>query len=396
MQKNSLIPQLHSNVWLLTLAQALIGSIGPVIVFVGGFIGLKLAPSKTLATLPVACMIVGIAAFMLPAIKVLTLIGRKKSFLIAIIFGVLNSLFASYAILQESFWLFCTAIGLFGFTIAIMQQFRFAAMESVSDDKASSAVSVLLLAGLLAAFLGPEIAFQGKDFLSQEFAGSFIGLAILLSLSIVFILFYQQIDKHQSESHEATRSLKEIIKQPVFKASIISATVGFSIMSFVMTATPISMHSFSGFNIADTKWVIQSHIVAMYLPSFFTGALIKRFGQATILYAGILALLTCIIVGFAGQHYIHYWGALVLLGIGWNFMFITATALLPLSYSSSEKYKVQGFNDLTMFSCQAIASLSAGWVITSFGWQAMLSMCVPLLALSGLFIWQWQKNNNEE
>lgn len=396
MQKNSLIPQLHSNVWLLTLAQALIGSIGPVIVFVGGFIGLKLAPSKALATLPVACMIVGIAAFMLPAIKVLTLIGRKKSFLIAIIFGVFNSLFASYAILQQSFWLFCTAIGLFGFTIAIMQQFRFAAMESVSDDKASSAVSVLLLAGLLAAFLGPEIAFQGKDFLSQEFAGSFIGLAILLSLSIVFILFYQQIDKHQSESHEATRSLKEIIKQPVFKASIISATVGFSIMSFVMTATPISMHSFSGFNIADTKWVIQSHIVAMYLPSFFTGALIKRFGQATILYAGILALLTCIIVGFAGQHYLHYWGALVLLGIGWNFMFITATALLPLSYSSSEKYKVQGFNDLTMFSCQAIASLSAGWVITSFGWQAMLSMCLPLLALSGLFIWQWQKNNNEE
>ena len=341
-------------------------------------------------------MIVGIAAFMLPAIKVLTLIGRKKSFLIAIIFGVLNSLFASYAILQQSFWLFCTAIGLFGFTIAIMQQFRFAAMESVSDDKASSAVSVLLLAGLLAAFLGPEIAFQGKDFLPQEFAGSFIGLAILLSLSIVFILFYQQIDKHQSESHQATRSLKEIIKQPVFKASIISATVGFSIMSFVMTATPISMHSFSGFNIADTKWVIQSHIVAMYLPSFFTGALIKRFGQATILYAGILALLTCIIVGFAGQHYLHYWGALVLLGIGWNFMFITATALLPLSYSSSEKYKVQGFNDLTMFSCQAIASLSAGWVITSFGWQAMLSICVPLLALSGLFIWQWQKNNNEE
>lgn len=396
MQKNSLIPQLHSNVWLLTLAQALIGSIGPVIVFVGGFIGLKLAPNQALATFPVACLIVGIAAFMLPAIKVLTMIGRKKSFLIAIIFGVFNSLFASYAILQQSFWLFCTAIGLFGFTIAIMQQFRFAAMESVSDDKASSAVSVLLLAGLLAAFLGPEIAFQGKDFLAQEFAGSFIGLAILLSLSIVFILFYQQIDKHQSESHQATRSLKEIIKQPVFKASIISATVGFSIMSFIMTATPISMHSFSGFNIADTKWVIQSHIVAMYLPSFFTGVLIKRFGQATILYAGILALLTCIIVGFAGQHYLHYWGALVLLGIGWNFMFITATALLPLSYASSEKYKVQGFNDLTMFSCQAIASLSAGWVITSFGWQAMLSMCVPLLALSGLFIWQWQKHNNEE
>lgn len=396
MLKNSLLPQLHPNVWLLTLAQSLIGSIGPVIVFVGGFIGLKLAPSKALATLPVACLIVGIAAFMLPAIKVLTLVGRKNGFLLAVAIGVVNSLFASFAISQQSFALFCVAIGLFGFTIAIVQQFRFAAMESVSDDKAGSAVSVLLLAGLLSAFLGPEIAYRGKDWLPYEFAGSFIGLAILLSLATVFIFFYQQIDKHQSQQQQPTRPLKQIIKQPVFKASIISATVGFSIMSFIMTATPISMHSFSGFNMADTKWVIQSHIVAMYLPSFFTGILIKRFGQATILYAGIIALLTCIIVGFAGQQYLHYWGALVLLGIGWNFMFITATALLPLSYSSSEKYKVQGFNDLIMFSCQAIASLCAGWVITSFGWQAMLSMCLPLLALSGLFIWLWQKNNNEE
>lgn len=396
MQKNSLLPQLHPNVWLLMLAQALIGSIGPVIVFVGGFIGLKLAPSQALATLPVACMIVGIAAFMLPAIKVLTALGRKKGFLFAIFIGVANALFASFAIAQQSFWLFCSALGLFGFTIAVMQQFRFAAMESVSDEKAGSAVSVLLLAGLLSAFLGPEIAYQGKDWLQYEFAGSFVGLAVLLSLSTLFILFYQQIDKHQDQQQQSTRSLRDIVKQPVFKASIIAATVGFSIMSFIMTATPISMHSFSGFDIADTKWVIQSHIIAMYLPSFFTGALIKRFGHATILYAGILALLTCIIVGFAGQHYVHYWGALVLLGIGWNFMFITATALLPLSYSSSEKYKVQGFNDLVMFSCQAIASLSAGWVITSFGWQAMLSMCVPLLALSGLFIWLWHNNKDKE
>ncbi len=377
-------------------AQGLIGSIGPVIVFVGGFIGLQLAPTQALATLPVACMILGIAFFMLPAIKVLTILGRKRGFLLAVSLGIINALFSSYAIYQQSFWLFCISISLFGFTLATVQQFRFAAMESVADDKGGSAVSILLLAGLLAAFIGPEIAYQGKDWLAYEFAGSFLGVAVLLTISIIFLVFYQQIDKHQSQEHETTRTLKQIIKQPVFKASIISATVGFSVMSFIMTATPISMHSHSGFNIADTKWVIQSHIIAMYLPSFFTGALIKRFGQATILYAGIAALLTCIIVGFAGQHYVHYWGALVLLGIGWNFMFITATALLPLSYSSSEKYKVQGFNDLVMFSCQAVASLSAGWVITSFGWQAMLSMCLPLLALSGLFIWLWQKNNNNK
>lgn len=377
------------------LAQALIGSIGPVIVFVGGFVGLKLAPSQALATLPVACMIIGIAAFMLPAIKTLTLLGRKKGFLLAVSLGIVNALFTSFAIAQQSFALFCIAIALFGFTIATVQQFRFAAMESVADDQAGSAVSVLLIAGLLAAFIGPETAYQGKDWFANEFVGSFVGVAILLALSIIFVAFYQQIDKHQSTHVETSRPMSSIIKQPVFKASVISATAGFSVMSFVMTATPISMVAHSGFNIEDTKWVIQSHIIAMYLPSFFTGLLIKRFGHATMLYTGIMALFTCIIVGYAGQHYVHYWGALVLLGIGWNFMFITATALLPLSYSSSEKYKVQGFNDLVMFSCQAIGALSAGWIITSLGWELMLTLCLPLLALSAVYIWQWQQHHKE-
>lgn len=377
-------------------AQALIGSIGPVIVFVGGFIGLKLAPSESLATLPVACMIVGIAFFMLPAIKVLTLIGRKKGFILAVLVGVINALFTAYTIYLQSFVLFCLAISLFGFTIAAVQQFRFAAMESVEDDQGGNAVSALLIAGLLAAFIGPEIAFVGKDWLATEFAGSFVGVAVLLFLSLGLLAFYQQIDKHQHELHESARTLKAIIAQPVFKASIISATVGFSVMSFIMTATPISMHVFSGFDIAETKWVIQSHIIAMYLPSFVTGALIRRFGASVILYAGVLALLTCIIVGYAGQQYVHYWGALVMLGIGWNFMFITATSLLPASYNSSEKYKVQGFNDLVMFSCQAIASLSAGWVITSLGWEIMLTVSLPLLALATFYIYLWQKTNNKK
>jgi MFS family permease len=376
-------------------AQSLIGAVGPVIVFVGGFIGLQLAPSESLATLPVACMIIGIAGFMLPAIKVLTITGRKKGFILAVSVGVINACFTAYTIYLQSFWLFCLAIALFGFTIATVQQFRFAAMESVDDDKGSNAVSALLIAGLLAAFIGPEIAFVGKDWFATEFVGSFVGVAVLLALSLFLLVFYQQIDKHHSEEKSTARELKEIIAQPVFKASIISATVGFAVMSFIMTATPISMHVFSGFDIAETKWVIQSHIIAMYLPSFFTGALIRRFGASVILYAGVLALLTCIIIGYAGQHYVHYWGALVMLGIGWNFMFITATALLPMSYNSSEKFRVQGFNDVVMFSCQALASLSAGWVITSFGWNIMLSLSLPLLALATFYIYSWQKNNNK-
>ena len=386
---------MHPNVWLLMLAQAFIGSIGPVIVFVGGFIGLKLAPTKILATLPVALMVVGIAIFMLPVIKGLSIVGRKNGFILAILSGSINCLFAAYAIETANFWLFCGSITLFGIVIAAVQQFRFAAMESVSDELASKAVSILLVSGLIAAFVGPEIAFVGKDWFATEFVGSFVGVSVLLFLSLIFVCFYKPVSKPQEEINAPKRALKQIIKQPVFLASIVSATVGFTIMSFIMTATPISMHVYSGFNIEDTKWVIQSHIIAMYLPSFFTGRLIQRFGQANILFSGIIALLICIIIGFTGHQYVHYWGALVLLGVGWNFMFITATSLLPKSYTPSEKYKIQGLNDLVMFTCQAIASLSAGWVINSFGWNTMLVICIPLLIIAALIVINWRNTESK-
>ena len=372
-------------------AQALIGSIGPVIVFVGGFIGLKLAPNETLATLPVACMIVGVAVFMLPVVNILKRVGRKKGFLLAVFWGITNSLLTAYSIYLANFWLFCGSILMYGFLIAAVQQFRFAAMESVSEDKSSQAVSVLLLAGLIAAFIGPEVAFLGRNWFETEYLGSFIGVALLLLISILFILKYQPTEIKSLEQKSAGRPLSEIAKQPIFIAAIVSATVGFSVMSFIMTATPISMHVHSGFDLAETKWVIQSHIIAMYLPSFFTGKLITRLGQHRVLYLGLLAFLICILIGFAGRHYVHYWGALVLLGIGWNFMFVTATSILPSCYKDEEKFKVQGLNDMVMFSCQAIASLSAGWVIKALGWDTMLAICLPLLLITFFIILNWRR-----
>lgn len=387
----SFLPKLHPNVWLLTAAQSFIGAIGPIIVFVGGFIGIKLAPNETLATLPVAFMIVGIACFMMPVVKLLSKIGRKAGFIAAVIWGIINSLFIIYTLKIESFELFCFGIFLFGFLIASVQQFRFAAMESVTPEKGGQAVSVLLLAGLVAAFLGPEIAYLGKDWLSIDYAGSFAGLAILLMISLLFLAFFQPTESQTESVSDSGRPLNEIIKRPIFIAALLSATVGFSIMAFIMTATPISMHVHSGFDLAETKWVIQSHIIAMYLPSFFTGKLISKFGHHKVLFAGISAFLVCILVGFAGQHYLHYWSALILLGIGWNFMFVAATALLPQSYEPNERFKVQGFNDLVMFSCQAIASLGAGWVIKTLGWNVMLAMCIPLLLLAAIAIIHWRR-----
>ena len=374
------------------LAQALMGSVGPVIVFVGGFVGLKLAPSATLATLPVACMIVGIALWIQPTVKVMAKLGRKKTFLIASIWGLFNALFTGFAIYLENFWLFCAAILNFGFMIASNQQFRFAAMESVDKDLASKAISTMLIAGLVAAFVGPEIAYLGKDLFDVEFVGSFVLVSLLFIPAFLLLTRYQTVHFDQAELDGPVRPLSTIAKQPVFIAAIACATIAFSVMSFIMTATPISMHVHSHFDIAQTKWVIQSHIIAMYLPSFFTGALIARFGHAKILTSGILVLLICLMIGFMGQQYVHYWFSLVLLGVGWNFMFVAATALLPASYEPSERLKVQGINDLVMFSCQAIASLSAGLVIKSFGWNIMLSMCIPLLLLAAWTIFVWRQN----
>ncbi|GAA0300636.1 MFS transporter [Psychrosphaera haliotis] len=378
-------------------AQALMGSIGPVVVFVGGFVGLKLAPSPVLATLPIACMIVGIACYMLPAVKLLATIGRKKGFLLAASWGMINCLITSYAIYLQHFWMFCFAIFNFGFMIANSQQFRFAAMESVKEQHASEAISVMLIAGLIAAYIGPEIAYVGKDIFDIEFVGSFAVMSLLYIPALLLLSKYVDVHKATNQVEGEARSLKTIISQPIFLVAIISATVAFSVMSFIMTATPISMHVHHGFDMADTKWVIQSHIIAMYLPSFFTGSLVKRFGHKKMIISGVIIFFLCLLIGFLGKEYVHYWASLVLLGVGWNFMFISATSLLPKSYEPEERFRVQGFNDLIMFSCQAIASLSAGWVIKSYGWNSLLTMCIPLLLLTLWIVYVWQKsrkNNN--
>ncbi len=377
-------------------AQALLGSIGPVIVFVGGFIGLALAPTPVLATLPIACMIIGIALFMVPAVRVLAKIGRRNGFILAATYGLLNCLFAAYSIWLANFWIFCLAILNFGFMIAALQQFRFAAMESVEPEKAGEAISFMLVAGLIAAFIGPEVALSAKDWLDTEFIGAFLAMAVLFIPAILLLTFYVPINRSSETVDGEVRPLPKIAKQPVFLVSLIGATVAFSVMSFIMTATPISMHVHQGFDMAATKWVIQSHIIAMYLPSFFTGKLITRFGAAKVMYSGLVAFASCLMIGFGDQSYLHYWWALVLLGVGWNFMFVSATALLPQSYAPQERFKVQGFNDLVMFSCQAIASLSAGIVIKTVGWQFMLLLCVPLLLLAAWFVYVWQQNKNKE
>lgn len=264
---------LHSNVWWLTLAGALGLCTAPLVVFIGGLVGTNLAEDKTLATLPVAAIVIGTASAVIPAARLMQRFGRRQIFILNIVWMMASSLAASWSIAHSSFWSFCASVMCLGAGLATIQQYRFAAMESVSPEQHAPAASFVLLGGLVAAFLGPELGQQGRFLLDQEFAGAFLLLALVLAASLPVFALYQPIQKtaEQHASAESARTLREIAAHPVFWVAILSSAIAYVVMSYVMTATPVTMHNLMGHSVTDTKWVIQIHICAMYLPSFSPG-----------------------------------------------------------------------------------------------------------------------------
>lgn len=387
---------LPKNVWLLTVSQALMLSVSSLVVFVGGLVGTKLAPLENLATLPVASIVVGTAVTIPPVTLLMNTIGRRKSFFVIGGYSILVALLAGYAISISSFYLFCLSTFLLGATYSCVMQFRFAAMESVSEDLIPKAASMVLVGGIAAAFLGPEIAMLGKDLLHVEFAGSFILLAGLFILGIFFLSGFKNPVIQEESNESPQRPLKEIFKQRVFWVAILSATIGYAVMSFIMTATPVSMHVMDGHSLGQTKWVIQSHIVAMFLPSLVTAWIIKKIGLSKMMTTGLVAYLICIAIAFAGKEVSNYWISLVLLGIGWNFLFIGATTLLPQSYKPSERFKVQAVNDFVIFGTQAVASLSAGWFIFAMGWKILLLINLPFIIFMFVIIYKWKLQKHKK
>lgn len=387
---------LPRNVWLLTIAQALLLSVSSMVVFVGGLVGSRLAPVENLATLPVACIVIGTALTIPPVTLLMKTIGRRKSFFAITLFSILVALLAGYAISISSFYLFCFSTFLLGSTYSCVMQFRFAAMESVSEELLPKAASMVLVGGIAAAFIGPEIAVFGKDLLQVEFAGSFLLLSGLFVLGLLVLLGFKTPVIQEEKAAQNQRPMNVILKQPIFWIAILSATVGYAVMSFIMTATPVSMHVMDGHSLNHTKWVIQSHIIAMFLPSIITAWIIRKIGVSKMMIAGLFAYLVCIAIAFAGNQMGNYWVSLVLLGIGWNFLFIGATTLLPQSYRPNERFKVQALNDFVIFGVQAVASLSAGWFIFAVGWKMLLILTLPfiLFQLIVLFWWSAKKKNN--
>lgn len=367
----------------LTFAQCFGHTAAPILVLLGGIVGAQIAPSLDWATLPIAIQIIGLASATIPASYLMSKVGRKAGFLGGTALAIFAALFAAWGIFQQSFALFCIASFFIGNYIAFLQQFRFAVAESVPKQQIPKCLSFLMLAGIVAALLGPEV---GRRFSVIEglpnYVGSFLGMAAMLSVSfLILLLFYRNTDMETYEQASTDRSLGQIFRQPTLILAIASAAVGYSVMSLIMTATPLSMHELDLHSLDDTTRVIQSHILAMYVPSFFSGFLISWLGVKRIIQAGFALMLVCVAIGWGQPDFINYWGTLIFLGVGWNFLFLGGTTLLTQSYRNSERFKVQAVNDFLVFGLQAVGSLSAGVLLASIGWSGVMVFSLPLLLL---------------
>ena len=374
----------NKNLIILSLAQIFSFTAAPITVFLSGIIGSSMVDDKSLATLPAALMIIGTAIGSILASYIMSLIGRKFGFMLATIITSLSSLIASYSIFENIFFIYCLSNLFIGVGSAFVAQYRFAAAESVKDEYAPTAISIILFASMIGALIGPNIATLTKDVIpSQIYSGSYIFLSFLTIIPFFFFLFYsdEKLVNINNKNNYAGRTYLELFLQPKFIQAVVGSGLAYCTMSFLMTATPISMHIQNHISLGKTGFVIIFHILAMFLPSLITGNLIKKFGNNKIMYIGVIILFISILFNFINQSFYNYFLGLILLGLGWNFLFISGTSLLMTTYNPDEKFRAQGLNDFVVFSTQAVGALSAGLLLNLFGWKLINLFCIPLLII---------------
>ena len=371
------------NLFILVICQ-LISSTGQlVMVMLGGIIGSQMSPNKAFATLPYSVMIISLALTTVPAAIIMSKIGRRAGFSLASIAAAVGLLIAVLALKESNFLLFNFALAMFGINMAFTQQYRYAAAESVEYKYIPRAISMVLIGPIGAAFVGKEIVTFGHYLIPEiQYGGIMMILSIMFGIQALFLLNLKSTEFH-ADTHQSTtkRPTGEIILQPVFISAVIGAMAGAGIMTLLMTATPISMHINNTYTLDQTAYVIQIHVLGMYVPSLFTGFLIEKFGVIRIMFIGVIAFFATSIIGYQGHSLMHYWWALLLLGIGWNFLFVGGTTMLTYTYSSTEKFKAQAVNDFLVFGTSAIASLLAGTIMYRFGWIQLMLIPIPMLIL---------------
>jgi MFS family permease len=369
------------NVLLLAGSQALMLSAIVLSMTLAAILGSLLAPDRSLATLPVAAMVIGTALASLPAAMLMRRLGRRVGFLMGASLGVVGSAEAGYGLWQDSFALFVLGHLLLGSYQGFANYYRFAAAEAVDAAHTTRAISWVVAGGIVAAFLGPQLGEWGRDWIiSGPFVGSYLAQAVL-SVMALGLLSQVRLKPVAAVTAGAARSVRELLSQPLLLTSIFGAAVGYSVMIMVMTATPLAMLG-CGLPGASVTPVIQWHVVGMFAPSFFTGHLVKRHGAPRIMQVGFALLLGHVAVALSGLEFLHFASALVLLGVGWNYAFVGGTALLTQTYRPAEQLKVQAINEFLVFGLVAASTLSAGWLYDRYGWATLNLAVVPFLLLA--------------
>lgn len=377
----------YRDVFLLACCQALLLTNAAGLISMNALVGYSLVDVKTIATLGATTYVLGSALATMPMSLWMGRVGRRRGFMAGALINVGGCAIAVAALSLKSFWLYCAATAVIGVYNAIGLQYRFAAAEVAAPADKARAISLVLAGGIVGGFLGPAITRWGRDLFAAPFLGSF---AMLAGVALVALAVQSQVRVPKPRAQEDAgggRPLREIVRQPVFVVAALSAVVGYGLMNLLMTATPLAM-DFCGLPYAQAAFVISWHVVGMYAPGFVTGSLIDRFGVLNVILAGAAVMAAGALVALTGNALPHFLAALVLIGVGWNFMYTGGTALLTESYTPAEKARTQGANDFVMFSTMAISSFSSGAMVSTTGWEAMNVVALPVLAaVAGAVVW---------
>lgn len=385
---------MYKQVLILAGSQAVFQTVTILLMTIGGLAGLYLAPDPSWATIPVAMGSLGTALVMFPASFLMTRVGRRAGFLLGAASGIVSAAVAVVAMMQHSFWLLCLAMLLMGIYQAFAQFYRFAAGEVATVEFRTRAISLVIAGGVVAAFAGPWLGRTGSNLLSTPYAGSFILMGVMSAIGVLLLLGL----KVPEESHTATfntppaRRWTTVITQPAYLVALFSAASAYGIMVLAMTATPIAM-THHDYSLGESASVIQLHVLGMYLPSFFTGRLVARFGSVKIMLAGVAMMIVYACLALSGTSWALFAGALIFVGTGWNFLYIGATSLLSTTYSGKEKGVAQAVNDMSVFVFTLLCSVAAGSLLNTIGWQSMNKLLLPWVIVLALpLLWLgWQR-----
>ena len=378
---------IRRNVMLLAACQALLLINNVIFISLNGLAGFMLATNKALATLPVTGYVVGGALWALPASYFMKRYGRRAGFSFGSLMGIAGAGVCALAVYLHSFSLLCFGTLITGAYSAFAIQYRFAAADMAPADFRAKAIALVLAGGIVGGIIGPESSKLTKDLFAVPFMGSYISLMFCGLLSMFVIQFLRIPNPKIEPTAVPRRSLREIARQPTFIVAVLAAALGYGVMNLLMTATPLAMgheqHAFSA-----AAFVIEWHVIGMFAPGFFTGSLIKRFGVLRLMAIGVALNFLCVAIALSGHEVMHFWWALFLLGVGWNFLYVGATTLLTETYRPEERAKVQGINDACVFATMAVSSFSSGLLLHADGWTMLNRISlVPLALLLLALIW---------